>query len=306
MTPYQIRQALLRSMRGCASMLASDRNRLDVAYGLGQLADKGSDPGIAARYDEEEPVFLLATGWRTGSTLMQRVLVTDSNLILWGEPHGRMGFLSRLGDLLASFDQAIAPEEVILDAKTDTMLAGEWIANLYPPTSVIRQALQSMVYDWLAHPAKELGYTRWGMKEVRLGYAEAALLLWLFPKAKFVVITRDPYDSYRSAMQLGTLWERWPDRRVDNAYTYGRLWNRLALSWKSAATDFPMRLYRLEDVTSANMDFRELASFCGLELNPEAALGKKVGAGRPDIALSFIDTMLLERSTRPARNWLNY
>lgn len=306
MTPYQIRQALLRGMRGCAAMLASNRNRLDVAYGLGQLANTEPDQSAAARYDEEDPIFLLATGWRTGSTLMQRVLVTDSSLILWGEPHGRMGFLSRLGDLLASFDRVIAPDEVILKAKADMMLSGEWIANLYPPTSVIRQALQSMVYDWLAQPAKELGYTRWGMKEVRLGYAEAALLLWLFPEAKFVVITRDPYDSYRSAMQLGTLWERWPDRRVDNAYTYGRLWNRLALSWKSAATDFPMRLYRLEDVTNAAVDFQDLASFCRLDINPEAALGKKVGAARSDIALSPIDRMLLDRSTQRARNWLEY
>jgi len=293
-------------MRGCASMLASDRNRLDVAYGLGQLANTDSDQSAAARYDEEEPIFLLATGWRTGSTLMQRVLVTDSSLILWGEPHGRMGFLSRLGDVLASFDRVIAPDEVILKAKADMMLSGEWIANLYPPTSVIRQALQSMVYDWLAQPAKELGYTRWGMKEVRLGYDEAALLLWLFPKAKFVVITRNPYDSYRSAMQLGALWERWPDRLVNDAYAYGRLWNRLALSWKSAATGFPLRLYRLEDVTSASVDFQELASFCNLDLKPEAAIGKKVGSARSDIALSFFDKIFLDRSTKPARDWLRY
>jgi len=216
-----------------------------------------------------------------------------------------MGISSRLGDMLAGFDRSIAPDAVILKSKTN-MMSGEWIANLYPQTSVIRQALQSMVYDWLARPAKELGYTRWGMKEVRLGYAEAAVLLWLFPKAKFVVITRNPYDSYRSAMQLGALWERWPDRLVNDAYAYGHLWNRLALSWEAAAADFPLRLYRLEDLTNEGVDFDDLTSFCQLDINPEAAIGKKVGSGRSDVTLSFVDKMLLDHSTRPARAWLRY
>ena len=73
-------------------------------------------------------------------------------------------------------------------------------------------------------------------------------------------------------MQLGALWERWPDRLVNDAYAYGLTWNRLALSWKAAAKDFPLRFYRLEDVTKASVDFRDLASFCKLGLEPEAAI----------------------------------
>ena len=292
-------------MRGCSSMIISGSTPTNIKHGLEELTKATTNPTDFSRHDDEEPIFLLATGWRTGSTLMQRILVTDSSLLMWGEPHGRMGILSRMGDMLASFDRAIAPESVGLISKPG-MMSGEWIANLYPRTSVIRQALQSMIYEWLGQPAKELGYARWGMKEVRLGYDEAAFLLWLFPKAKFVVITRNPHDSYRSAMQLGALWERWPDRLVNDAYAYGRLWNRLALSWKAAAKDFPLRFYRLEDVTNASVDFRDLASFCKLGLEPEAAIGKKVGSARSDVTLSFIDKMLLDHSTRPARDWLHY
>ena len=32
---------------------------------------------------ESSPVFVLATGWRTGSTLLQRVLMTDRRLLLY-------------------------------------------------------------------------------------------------------------------------------------------------------------------------------------------------------------------------------
>ncbi len=306
MTPYQLKQSALRAMRGCASMITSDSLPTNIGYGLDELAKATANLAKIIHHDDEEPIFLFATGWRTGSTLMQRVLVTDPNLLLWGEPHGRMGIMNRLGDMVASFDQRIAPDDVVLKAKVDMKLSGEWIANLYPRTSVIREALQSMVYEWLGRPAKELGYKRWGMKEVRLGHEDAALLRWLFPKAKFVVITRNPHDSYRSAMQLGPLWERWPDRLVNDAYAYGRLWNRLALSWKDAAADFPVRRYRLEDLTGAGVDFDDLASFCRLELNPEAAIGKKVGAGRSDAKLSWVDGMLLRRATAPGRSWLGY
>jgi hypothetical protein len=168
------------------------------------------------------------------------------------------------------------------------------------------EALQSFVYDWLARPAKELGFDRWGMKEVRLGYSEAALLRLLFPKAKFVVITRNPYDAYRSAMQLGSLWERWPDRLVNNPYSYGATWNRLALSWKSRIPDFPVRLYRFEDLVGGMLDFHDLGVFCQLNLKPEVAVDKKVGAGCSTVTLSVMDKWLLNQSTGPARLWLSY
>src|ERR1700759_2808533 len=41
-----------------------------------------------ARLETEAPIFLLSTGWRAGSTLLQRILVTDPSLLLWGEPLG--------------------------------------------------------------------------------------------------------------------------------------------------------------------------------------------------------------------------
>lgn len=299
---YYKKQNLIRAINGLNSFFFTQNTHLNLFEGLTKIT---AEQPSACPHDEEAPIFLLATGWRTGSTLLQRILVTDPRLIMWGEPHGDLDIINRLGEIAAGFCRDIAPDSVILTTRTEQM-SGEWIANLYPRTSVIRQAMQSMVYHWLAQPAKELGYTRWGMKEVRLGYAEAALLLWLFPKAKFIVITRNPRDSYRSSMQLGALWERWPDRLVNNAYTYGQLWNRLALGWQSAAPDFPHRLYRLEDLTSADMDFDDLASFCQLDINPEDAIGKKVGSGRSDVTLSFVDKMLLDHSTRHARNWLRY
>ena len=50
--------------------------------------------------ESESPIFLLATSWRSGSTLLQRILVTDRRVMLWGEPLGEMALVSELVGML--------------------------------------------------------------------------------------------------------------------------------------------------------------------------------------------------------------
>lgn len=91
----------------------------------------------------EEPVFVLATGWRSGSTLLQRILCTDGRLLLWGEPFGRM-------------------------ARPDEPLPLSWIANLFPSAAASRAGLRALFEEWLARPARERGFTRWGLRRDRV------------------------------------------------------------------------------------------------------------------------------------------
>jgi len=293
--------------RGIESAKAAllDRDSFSAMPGLKEIEFATSSKTADAEFDMEAPIFLFATGWRTGSTLLQRVLVSDPGLILWGEPLGRLGIIQRLTETVAGFERRIAPDQVTLRHRM-TEASESWIANLYPEMHAFRRAMQSFVYTYLGKPAKDIGYERWGMKEVRLGYEDAAVLHWLFPRARFVVVTRDPRAGYRSAMQFGPVWERWPDRRINNPYSYGRLWNRLAVSWQSAPEAFPVRLLRLEDVINGSADLDGLSDFCGLQLKPESALKKKVGAGRPDDKLSVLDRMFINRATRTGRDQFGY
>ena len=57
---------------------------------------------------QEEPVFVLAAGWRSGSTLLQRILLRKC--LVWGEPYGLSGFIARMAESLESFS-ANWPEE---------------------------------------------------------------------------------------------------------------------------------------------------------------------------------------------------
>ena len=75
-----------------------------VIPSVNQLRETISVLSSPAQVFEEEfpesPIFLLAAGWRSGSTLLQRILVTDPSVLLWGEPFGEMALASGLATLL--------------------------------------------------------------------------------------------------------------------------------------------------------------------------------------------------------------
>lgn len=228
-------------------------------------------------YDEDAcPVFLLAASWRTGSTMLQRVLMTDPTLLVWGEPWGRMSMLPRLCASVAALSDDWPHEENQITQVEEDRTGSFLAANLYPPGRDFRFALAAMLRRWMEEPARERGYARWGFKEVRLGAVEAVLLRWLFPKAKFVVQVRHPFDAYRSCKHWH-LFYRWPDVPVRSAADFGKHWNRLAMSWKRLPEDFPCRVARFEDVVSGAFDFRALEADLGLQLDESKALDVKSG-----------------------------
>ena len=113
----------------------------DIAIALARLdeASRGD-----REHEAEVPIFLLSSGWRTGSTLLQRVLMTDRKLLLWGEPLGRMEILSHLTDAIARGSLGDAwPADRWMDENPEADLATQWIANLYPPANDLRRALVS-------------------------------------------------------------------------------------------------------------------------------------------------------------------
>ena len=204
-----------------------------------------SSPADHANEDSlgEGPIFLLSTGWRAGSTLLQRILVTDPRLLLWGEPLGEMTLVSRIAEMMAN---SINPRNLVLwknqQDPSSSALATSWIANFYPSSSDFRSALRSLFDQWLAEPAHRRGFARWGFKEVRIGATEAYLLHWLYPNAKFVLISRHPYDCYRSLADSNWkgIIDRYPDVPVDSAAAFALCWNQIAMSWNQLpARGFP-------------------------------------------------------------------
>jgi hypothetical protein len=256
-------------------------------------------------------VFVLSTGWRSGSTLLQRILVTDPQLFLWGEPLGEMAIVPRITEMLSylgSRDLEFWRSQPSLDNITSDWLAKSWIATLSPPCVDFRLALRSLFDRWLGEPVLRRGFARWGLKEVRLGAAEAVLLHWLYPKAQFVVLSRHPCDCYLSLRDANyyPVYYRYPDLRVDSAGSFGRHWNQLSLSWFELPAAFPYVHLKYEDVITGKCDFRKLESWLGIEINEQVALSAVVGHSSVRSRPSWYERWIITREAEAGLRAFHY
>jgi len=290
----------------CRPVAASSVEKLAESIAL--LQSQSADSACAVS-DSESPIFLLSTGWRAGSTLLQRILITDARLFLWGEPLGEMTIVSRIAEMISNF---ISPRNLGLwrnqyDLGSPT-LATSWVANLYPSGSDLRSALRSLFDQWLAKPAQEHGFTRWGFKEVRLGATEASLLHWLYPEARFVIISRHPYDCYRSLADShwGHVYYRYPDVHVNSAASFAQHWNRLAMSWSQLPAGFPCFHIKYEDLISGKVDFRKLELWLGIQLREGMALSASVGGTAKRSRLTWYERWIIGHEARQGMQALGY
>ena len=259
--------------------------------------------------ETESPIFLLATGWRSGSTPLQRILVTDPSVLLWGEPLGEMALISALATALARLSSFPGLAERCAEKDGPfSALATSWIASLYPPGKDLRSGLLALFDQWLGQSARSRGFQRWGLKEVRLGATEATLLHWLYPKAKFVLLSRNPYDCYRSLSDSGWhhLYHSRPDIRVDSAAALARHWNRIALSWSELAPGFPAFRIGYEDLVGGRIDFRKLESWLGVKLDEDLALSAYVGSTARRHQLSLCERWIVSWEAAPGMRALGY
>jgi len=288
----------------CKSMALPTVKELEKAIAALDLVRGQQEEG-----DDECPIFLLATGWRSGSTLLQRILSTDPNVLLWGEPLGEMALLPGITAMLAQLSEfPELRERCSPDNPAFASLATSWIASLYPPGGDFRKGLRALLTSWMGNAARQRGFTRWGFKEVRLGAADATLLHWLYPKAKFVLLTRNPYDCYLSLSDSGWnhLYHRRPDIRIDSATGLARHWNRLALSWSELPPEFPAYRLKYEDLVAGKVDFRALGSWLGIRIREESAISLYIGHTARRRQLGWCQRMIVAHETREGMRSLGY
>jgi hypothetical protein len=144
---------------------------------------------------DHRPVFVLACGWRSGSTLVQRLLSTHSDIQIWGENGGVCDYLAATLHMAES--RAALSEQGAMEFKARG--SGGWIANWTPPVSAVTDGLARFMVAYLGLPAQRLGKSRWGFKEVRHGIRTGQFLQRLFPESRVVLLVRNPADCLASA-----------------------------------------------------------------------------------------------------------
>src|SRR5688572_31225972 len=78
---------------------------------------------IESAADREAPIFIFAAGWRSGSTLLQRLLISGGDALIWGEPYSPSDIVGRLTESLRIFSQEFPPHEFFLRHHEITSIA---------------------------------------------------------------------------------------------------------------------------------------------------------------------------------------
>jgi hypothetical protein len=203
---------------------------------MNYAASKGK--GIAM----SKPIFIFAAGWRSGSTLLQRMLMSSGGALIWGESGGA---LQCFADAARRYKQMLGSGNIRYEYGFGGNGAEEfkqfqrnggndvytWIACINPPEQIIKDALRRTLEDIYAETARRMGYQRWGVKEVFTGTDTARLLMELYPEAKFVFLVRNPLACILSIKRRD-----WMDQKGmrDPLMFYANHWKKLAAGFRSA------------------------------------------------------------------------
>ena len=282
----------LREAREAAEALGGTRSarRLHRAA-LDSPADFRSHLPWIARFGDlkresaEDPVFILSAGWRSGSTMLQRMLMARGGVLVWGEPYDHCGILAAMKDQWCAFT-ARWPAENFFHAGGTEGMAEEWVANLYPPLQDLYDAHLAFLTRLFAEPARAAGAARWGVKEVRWSVDDAIFLQWMFPRARFLFLCRDPLKAWRSYRTARGWFLRWPDRPVLTPYAFGRLWSRLVTDFARGHDDVDGVFLRYEDILERE-DFADLEEYLGLPVTGPGEI-RRIRSRRPKTDLAEV------------------
>jgi hypothetical protein len=161
------------------------------------------DPPVrqGGQVDSLGPLIVLGSGQRCGTTLVQRLLNSHPDVLIWGEHGGVLAPVLRGTAYLEYWDAEFGERN--RQELTQFGYDG-WTANLIADRDAIDRAARSYVRALFAEPAQARGRSRWGFKEVRYGAETIARLQALFPGTRVIHVTRDPRDVLRSL----DAWER--------------------------------------------------------------------------------------------------
>jgi hypothetical protein len=262
--------------------------------------------------DDDDPVFIASIGWRSGSTMLQRALMTDPSLLVWGEPMAHLMFLDRLLEPLLDIDESWPTPSHWISHRRGLDLTQEWVATLSPDAGHLKAAYRSFFDTWLATPARGRGFKRWGVKQVRWSGLHGTALRWLYPKCRLVAIARHPVSAYLSMRNSGFDPPAWgyllrsPDQWIATLEDHANHWNKLATSWSAISEKLDVTWLRYEDIVDGRVDLDAVGGALGLKLKAEVARATKVGGSNYSIGMSAQERDRINELTEPGRNLLSY
>jgi hypothetical protein len=258
---------------------------------------------------DEQPIFLLSAGWRSGSTLLQRMIMEHNrDILIWGEPFDHSNIHDCMANQFRCFTAQWPFERFFLSKRDDKNLSDEWVANLYPDVDYLVKAHRRFFDSVYGEQARATGRNRWGIKEVRLTIDHAMYFRALYPKCKILFLYRHPHDAYLSFRRLEARWFRsWPDDLVNTPYNFGRHWAEMTHSFLEGHRSVGGLLIRYEDLDNP-ADVERLSKYLGWPVSRSSTLQRRdIGDSRGTPAkLPRPDRAILDFVTRKTQKAAGY
>jgi len=189
---------------------------------------------------DERPIFVLSSGWRSGSTLLQRLLCSHPEVMVWGENRGLFERLRAAHETLGTLRHFSDKH----GSRYAESAHQAWIPLLNPPADGLERGLRELLLRYYADATRARGRSLWGVKEVRDDADVARFLRRLFPEARVLFLTRHPTACLASA-RATTKGERGLLVEAGGSRAFLEHWRRLVASFL-AADDVPHLLVPYE------------------------------------------------------------
>lgn len=262
-----------------------------------------------ARTCDEQPIFLLSAGWRSGSTLLQRMIMEhNESVLIWGEPFDHANIYDGMMDQFRAFTDQWPLERFFLSYRKDRNLSDEWVANLYPDADYLLSAHRKFFDALFGESARAVGRSNWGIKEVRLTIDHALYFRTLYPRCKILLLYRNPHDAYLSYRNLDAGWFRsWPDGLVNTPYAFGRHWATTTRGFIDGCGTVDGLLVRYEDLDNP-ADVERMEKYLGWPVSRSSNLERRnIGPSHDKkMRLPRGDGVLLNFSTGRTRRDAGY
>lgn len=282
---------------------ASLRNRaLTIEAGLKIIKSRWPD---LRSTNVSEPIFVFSAGWRSGSTLLQRAILTNEETLIWGEPYCHSGLIQSLASQVRAFTDCWPIDEFFIDRFSNDDLSQQWVANLYPSMQSFLDAHIAYFELLFATPAKALGKQRWGFKDTRLGTDCALYLKWLYPYAKFIFLYRNPYHAFCSYRKWRRWYKTWPDEPIFTPRQFGKHWKNLVDDFLANHEKVGGILLQYEKLHGADTG-REIQDYLGIRSTDLKNLNRLGSSYDGRIWIPKIEFFLLRREVEPTASSLGY
>lgn len=216
----------------------------------------------------DNPIFIFSAGGRSGSTLLQRLVTSSKEVLIWGEGSGALNhILTSLKLLYISLQPGSKGGgsgemqfKAFLDSKDES---NKWVASMNPPFPHILNSYRNMFQNLYGAPAKKIGYSRWGVKEIRADISTIKMLKILFPKAKFIFLVRNPFDCLRSIKQRNFMFlDNFGNPVLNNQLShFAKNWANLSAMYHGESQGFKLRY---EDIINNKLEISSLCQYLEL------------------------------------------